>query len=443
MININLSFLAIFKQSMVRHGILESFDSDNAKWVRYYLDYCIKRSVIVHDEDSIKDYIIFLKEKKKMPGNVLKGAYSVLLFVIENHSEHINDDTMVIDDTKVSTLQFGGERSKSVDEQNMSWEHVLEEVLKTLRLRHMSHKTEKSYLSWIRRFWFWSKLASPLDVEMMDVRDYLSYLAIERNVSSSTQNQAYAALLFMFRNVIGVEMHGLESVVRAKVSRKIPTVLSRNEVFEIINRIKGNQNLFVTLLYSAGLRLSECQKLRVKDIDFSNNYIMVISGKGNKDRHTVLAESLIEPLKEHIKNIQKIHDHDVARGFGKTVLPQALAKKFKGASYELKWQWLFPSDDVKLHAGVDFAYRNHVHESTIQKVIQKSVRDLGIAKKVSIHTFRHSFATHMLEAGYDIRTVQELLGHKDVRTTQIYTHVLYKSQGGIKSPLDITKITLN
>ncbi|MGL1904278.1 MAG: integron integrase [Fibrobacterales bacterium] len=324
----------------------------------------------------------------------------------------------------------------------MNWEEAIHEVVRTIHLRHMSYKTEKVYVSWIRRFMYWCKLASPFDVEMMDVRNYLSYLASEKSVAASTQNQAYASLLFLFRNVLGMEMHGLESVVRAKVNRKIPTVLSRDEVFLIIEEFSGEKKLFLMLLYSAGLRLNECQKLRIKDIDFKNNFIIVRSGKGDKDRHTVLADAIREPLKKHINKLRDVHDGDVSRGYGRTVLPQALARKFKGASYEFKWQWMFPSDEIKIHNQIDFPYRAYIHETTIQKKLAATVKKIDIDKKVSIHTFRHSFATHMLEAGYDIRTIQELLGHKDIRTTQIYTHVLYSSQGGIKSPLDVAKITL-
>ncbi|MGL1935431.1 MAG: integron integrase [Fibrobacterales bacterium] len=234
----------------------------------------------------------------------------------------------------------------------------------------------------------------------------------------------------------------MHEVVSAKVNTKIPTVLTRDEVFSIIDEMQEGKKLFLTLLYSAGLRLNECQKLRIKDIDFKNNCIIVRSGKGGKDRHTVLADAIRVPLKKHIDALRDIYDADVASGYGRTVLPQALARKFKGASYEFKWQWLFPSDEIKIHDGVDFPYRAYIHETTIQKKLSTTVKKTGINKKVSIHTFRHSFATHMLEAGYDIRTVQELLGHKDIRTTQIYTHVLYSSQGGIKSPLDVAKITL-
>ncbi len=269
-----------------------------------------------------------------------------------------------------------------------------------------------------------------------EVTGFLSSLATDRKVSASTQNQALSALLFLYRNVYRRELEWLDDVVRAKRPARLPVVLSRSEVSAILDRMNGIAWLMASLLYGAGLRLLECARLRVKDLDFSRNEILVRDGKGRKDRVTILPAKLKEPLKEHLERVRCQHLFDLREGSGSVELPDALARKYPGASKTWPWQWVFPATRFYYHRETDQHRRHHLHESVLQRAMKQAVRRAGTPKHVTCHTFRHSFVTHLLESGYDIRTIQELLGHKDVSTTMVYTHVLNRGGGGVKSPLD-------
>lgn len=266
---------------------------------------------------------------------------------------------------------------------------------------------------------------------------FLTHLAVEGKVAVSTQNQAFSALLFLYRDVLGKDLQLSGRTVRAQRPKRLPTVLTKDEALEVIAHMQGRTQLMAKLLYGSGLRLAECVRLRVKDLDFAQRQILVRDGKGMQDRATMLPESLVEALQIHLKQVKFQHEQDLAAGYGSTYLPYALARKYPNADRQWAWQYVFPSTRLSPDRESGMLRRFHMSESTLQKAVAKATRKAKINKRVSPHTFRHSFATHLLENGYDIRTVQELLGHKDVQTTMIYTHVLNRGGKGVKSPLDI------
>lgn len=312
---------------------------------------------------------------------------------------------------------------------------LLEQVRNELRLRHYSPRTEKSYVSWIIRFILFHNKKHPSDMGEREIRDFLNHLTLTKHVSASTQNQALQAILFLYREVLKVDVKRITEIKKAKRIKHIPVVLTREEVKRVLANMEGIPKLIASLLYGGGLRLEECLKLRVKDIDFNYRQILLRDAKGEKDRRTILPDSLIPILKDHICKVKNLHDIDLKAGKGETILPYALREKYPNAGKELKWQYIFPSKVFIFDNDRNIKYRHHVHPSTIQREIKKAIKKSGINKQASSHTFRHSFATHLLESNYDIRTIQELLGHSSVRTTEIYTHVLNKGIG-VRSPLD-------
>jgi integron integrase len=272
-----------------------------------------------------------------------------------------------------------------------------------------------------------------------EIRQFLSHLATVGNVSASTQNQALSALLFLYREVLGVDLPFIDGIERARRPVRVPVVLTRHEANEILSHLSSPYNLMAGLLYGSGLRLMECARLRVKDVDFGYQQITVRDGKGKKDRRTVLPESLSEPLKDQLIRTKLLHQEALQKGYGRVYLPYALERKYPNAAAEWIWQWVFPANRLSVDPRSGQLRRHHVSEDMLQREVKRAVQWAGVAKRVSCHTFRHSFATHLLEDGYDIRTVQELLGHKDVSTTQIYTHVLNRGGRGVRSPLDFTR----
>ena len=313
---------------------------------------------------------------------------------------------------------------------------LLQQVRNQMRTRHYSYRTEQSYLHWIREFILFHNKRHPSSLSSEDIGDFLTHLAVKREVSASTQNQALAALLFLYRRVLLLDLPKLENVARAKKGVRMPVVLTRQEVAAVLSQLKPTTWLMASLLYGSGLRLSECLRLRVKDVDFAYRQITVRDGKGGRDRVTVLPDTLVQPLQGHLVRVKSLHTQDLRNGGGAVLLPTALARKYPNAAQEWGWQFIFPAAKPSrdpLSAGI---YRHHVGEWVLQSAVKDAVRKAGINKPASCHTFRHSFATHLLEAGSDIRTVQELLGHKDVSTTMIYTHVLNRGGRGVRSPLD-------
>jgi integron integrase len=304
---------------------------------------------------------------------------------------------------------------------------LLTRVRAALRLRHYSRRTEQAYVQWIRLFIKFNDLRHPVELGSAEVSAFLTNLAVTRRVSASTQNQALAALLFLYGEVLGSKVAWIADLVRAKQPRRMPVVLARDEVRAVLSRMHGVPQLVARLLYGTGMRLLEVLGLRVKDIDFGLNEITVRGGKGDRDRVTMLPASLKPALRVHLETVRRLHDRAVAAGSGVVELPGALAAKYPGASREWGWQWVFPATR---------GHRHHLHPTVIQRAFREAVRASGIPKAAHCHTLRHSFATHLLESGYDIRTVQELLGHRDLRTTMIYTHVLNRGGLGVRSPAD-------
>ncbi len=306
----------------------------------------------------------------------------------------------------------------------------------TIRRKHYAIRTEEAYVNWIRRFILFHHKRHPKEMGAPEVEAFLTHLAVQEHVSASTQNQALAALLFLYREVLQQELDAPIAPLRAKKPQHLPAVLTREEVRQVIAHLSGVHQLQAKLLYGAGLRLLECLRLRVKDIDFERRAIIVRDTKGDEDRVTMLPQSVIEPLKEHLLRVKRLHEEDLAKGYGRVYLPDALARKFPNASREWLWQYVFPSDRLSVDPRSGETRRHHADESGLQKAVRQAAKAAGLTKRVTCHTFRHSFATHLLENGYDIRTVQELLGHKDVKTTMIYTHVLRRGGLAVRSPLD-------
>lgn len=312
---------------------------------------------------------------------------------------------------------------------------LLDQVRIILRTNHYSPKTEESYTSWIKRFIIFNNKIHPDNLGAEEIKNYLNHLVIDRHVSSSTQNQAMQGILFLYKRVIKKDIGWIKDIKGVKGVKHLPVVFSKNETAEVLSRLNGIYKLIVSLMYGTGMRISEVLRLRIKDIDFEMNEIIVRDAKGEKDRVTLLPMKLIPQLKEHLEKVKKLHANDLKVGNGRTILPYALASKYPNAAKELGWQYIFPSSSFVVDEATKLKYRIHLHESSLQKEIKKAINSANIIKPGSSHTFRHSFATHLLENGYDIRTIQELLGHKSVKTTMIYTHVL-KTVMGVRSPLD-------
>jgi integron integrase len=313
---------------------------------------------------------------------------------------------------------------------------LLEQVRTHIRFKHYSIRTEEAYLKTIKRFILFHHKRHPQEMGADEIRQYLSHLATEGHVSASTQNQALAALLFLYRDVLSLELPFIDGIERAKRPVRVPVVLTREETIRIVSQLGGVYHLMASLLYGSGLRLMECVRLRVKDIDFGYKQITVRDGKGEKDRRTILPGSLTKPLERQLIHARLLHDEDLRRGYGRVYLPYALERKYPNAATEWAWQWVFPAQKISTDPRSGQVRRHHASEDRLQAEVRRAVQQAGIAKRVSCHTLRHSFATHLLEAGYDLRTIQELLGHASVQTTQIYTHVLNRGGRGVKSPLD-------
>ena len=313
---------------------------------------------------------------------------------------------------------------------------LLDQVRDVLRTRHYSYRTEKTYIEWILRYIRFHDIKHPANMGAAEIEAFLTYLAVERSVAASTQNQALAALLFLYREVLSVNLSWLENFRPAKKSSRVPVVLTKDEVKTIIGQIEGTNWLIANLLYGAGLRLNEALRLRVKDIDFGFQQIVVRDGKGGKDRFTVLPTKLIEPLQNQLEAARTLHEQDLHRGLGRVLMPFALERKYPNAAAEWCWQYAFPSKSLSVDPRSGRRGRHHVSPSSLQKAFKDALRKSRVVKNASPHTLRHSFATHLLHDGYDIRTIQDLLGHKEISTTMIYTHVLQNNRLSVRSPID-------
>ncbi len=313
---------------------------------------------------------------------------------------------------------------------------LLDQVRDVLRAKHYSYRTEEAYVDWIRRFILFHNKRHPAEMGAPEIQAFLTYLATERKVSASTQNQALSALLFLYREVLHKEIDTI-LLSSAKRPERLPAVLTREEVRRLLSHLTGVHKLMAQLLYGSGLRLMECLRLRVKDVDFEYRCIIVRDGKGEKDRVVPLPETVIPELRRQIERVRLLHEEDLAAGYGEVHLPYALAEKYPNAAREFVWQYVFPAPRRSVDPRTGKERRHHMDPTSLQRAVKQAAREAGLQKRVTCHTLRHSFATHLLQAGYDIRTVQELLGHKDVRTTMIYTHVLQRGGLAVRSPLDL------
>jgi integron integrase len=319
---------------------------------------------------------------------------------------------------------------------------LFQEIQFRIRARHMSLRTEKTYIHWIRRYIKFHRFRHPREMGGPEVEDFLTNLAVKNQVSASTQNQALAAILFLYRDVLEIDLPWLVDVIRAKRPQRLPVVLTREEVRQVLERLSGTQRLVASMLYGSGMRLGECLQLRVKDLDLSRRELLIRDAKGQKDRITVLPDSLIPQLRSHLEYVKLGYDTDRNENHPGISLPFALRRKYPNAATSWAWYWVFPSPSFCLDAYSHELVRQHLHPQNIQRAVKLAVRATGITKPASTHTFRHCFATHLLEDGYDIRTVQELLGHSDVKTTMIYTHVLNRGGRGARSPLDVGPVLM-
>jgi len=313
---------------------------------------------------------------------------------------------------------------------------LLAEVRNVARMRHFSIRTEQAYVNWIRRFILFHQKRHPRDMGEAEIRTFISHLAVEGEISASTQTVALSALLFLYRDVLKKDLPYVSNIERARKPKRLPVVFTRDETKRILETLEGTHWLIAALLYGSGLRLMECLRIRVKDVDFTYKQLTIRDGKGEKDRITMLPAKLKQPLLRHLQKVEVQHEEDLRAGYGEVFLPYALARKYPNAPRQWGWQYVFPSGVRSIDPRSGKQRRHHIADSTVQTAVKKAIRQARVSKNGSCHTLRHSFATHLLEKGYDIRTVQELLGHKDVRTTMIYTHVLNRGGKGVLSPID-------
>lgn len=334
-------------------------------------------------------------------------------------------------------MRVTGQYTKAENHMVKNKPKLLDHVSSAIRTRHYSIRTEEAYRGWIKRFILFHHKRHPKEMGEVEINQFLSYLAEKKNVSASTQNQALSAIIFLYKHVLNRDIGDIGDVVWAKKSKRLPVVFTKQEVKAIMNHLTGVNWIMATLLYGAGLRLMECMRLRVKDIDFSSNQIIIRDGKGDKDRITMLPQAVKKALSEHLIRVKKIHAKDLKNGYGAVYLPYALQRKYFNANKEWGWQYVFPSSQFSIDPRSGVKRRHHLSESVLPRALRNVLREIYIYKKASCHTFRHSFATHLLESGYDIRSVQELLGHKNLNTTMIYTHVLNRGGRGVRSPADL------
>lgn len=325
---------------------------------------------------------------------------------------------------------------KDTNTLSQRWKQVKEKTRKILQLQHKTYSTEKTYIYWLRHFYFFLEHMSPDELNGKNLEDFLTYLAVEKKVAAATQNQALNALIFVYRYVLETDIEkGLDSV-RARYKRRLPVVLTIEEIKKILTHLKGFYKLVAMLLYGCGLRLRECLQLRIKDIDMEQNILIIRSGKGDQDRRTVLPERIKNDLIAHFESIRPLYEQDRKNDINGVALPGALERKYPNAGKEWGWFWVFPSQNLSVDPRSKIVRRHHIYPTTLQRAFKTAVKNAGIVKQASVHTLRHSFATHLLENGHDIRTIQELLGHKSIQTTMIYTHVATKNVLGVRSPLD-------
>ena len=420
-----------YDTTLAQHHIPEKLHPYYLKWLRYYLDFCRKYNFKEADKKSLPHFIEKLKAKKQTDQQQNQAFEAISIF---HEIEPVNKDQTAPFKIQQETKPYNREKRQTT---NASWVSVYNDLKAEINLRHYSPSTLKTYTGWARQFQNFTRSKDPQLLVDSDVKDFLTHLAVDRKVAASTQNQAFNALLFLFRHVIKSEFGELKDFPRAKKKPYIPVVLSREEIDAIIVRLKYPYDLIVKLLYGCGLRLFECMQLRVNDLNFDTGILTVHDGKGKKDRTVPLPEKIIPELKDHLDSVINLHQEDLKSGYAGTFLPNRIEKKYKSAARELVWQWFFPAKILTFVADKNEYRRYYLHKTHVQKAIKRAVNTAKIPKRASAHTFRHSFASHLLQANYDIRTIQELLGHSDVRTTMIYTHTIKTMTiKEARSPLD-------
>ena len=447
------SFLSKKNIPLVSHGYYK-------KWLRFYLDFCYKYRFYSLSPGSLPHFLNKLKVKKQTGVQQKQAHESINLFyelvrqqpkikrALASREQQNSGRKGVGSDVKPeihaneafqkqNSCDYNTKPGIKKEENNCSWEKFYLELNNEIKVRHYSPKTLKSYRMWVRKFQYFTKSKNPEALSPSDVKEFLTFLAVKQKVSASSQNQAFNSLLFFFRNILKKDFGKIDGVVRAKRKTYIPVVLSREEIDNIIKWLPYPYDLMVKLLYGCGLRLFECLNLRVNNLNFDAGVLTVHDGKGKKDRTVPLAETLLPELRSHLERVKKLHQKDLKEGYSGAFMMNQLEKKYKNAGKEYVWQWFFPAKALTYISDADEFRRYHHHETHVQRAIKKAVDKAQLNKRASAHTFRHSFASHLLQANYDIRTIQELLGHSDVRTTMIYTHTIKSTtKKEAKSPLD-------
>ncbi|MEA1946626.1 MAG: integron integrase [Thermodesulfobacteriota bacterium] len=426
--NINTLYSAL----LIQKAVPDKYHPYYRKWLRYYLDFCQKYGFIQSDTKSLPHFIKKLKEKKQTDPQQKQAADAIYIYYGE---ETIREDKNVLSKTNNKIISS---KKNNLKPTNASWVPEYNDLNAEIKIRHYSKSTLRTYTTWVRQFQGFTKSKDPKLLSTSDVKEFLTHLAVEKKVAASTQNQAFNALLFFYRHVLKSEFGDIKDVPRAKRKTYIPVVLSRKEVDTIISFLKYPYSLIVRLMYGCGLRLFECMQLRVSDFNFDNGILTVHDGKGKKDRTVPLPDRIVPELKNHLESVINLHQEDLANDYAGTFLPDLLERKYKHAAKELVWQWFFSAKMLTFIPDAGEYRRYHLHKTHVQKAIRKAVKRTRIPKRASAHTFRHSFASHLLQANYDIRTIQELMGHSDVRTTMIYTHTIKsRTIKEAKSPLDL------
>jgi len=460
MLKISDSLKAQFYSALAEKKIPGPDQGHYLKWLRYYLDYCNKYGFNESDPRSLSGFIRKLEEKKQTKKQREQAEEAVQIYHELVRSGHQNNKTgLITSPPKAAGVQEPGHsyrptlsrpeaqtatgrpdspRDKAVRAGvKGSWESAYRQLSNEIKVRHYSPKTLKSYTTWVRKMQYFRKSKDPALLSTDDVKDFLTFLAVKQKVSASSQNQAFNALLFFFRHVLDREFGKVDGVVRAKRRPYIPVVLSRSEVDLILANLEYPYDLVVKLLYGCGLRLFECLSLRVQSFNFELGVLTVHDGKGKKDRTVPLPLTILPELRGHLEKVKALHDRDLAEEYAGAFMFDALERKYKNAAREFVWQWIFPAKTLTFVPEAMEYRRYHLHERHVQKAIKRAVNKAKIPKRATAHTFRHSFASHLLQANYDIRTIQELLGHSDVRTTMIYTHTIKSlTKKDAKSPLD-------
>ncbi|MDR4503837.1 MAG: integron integrase [Candidatus Scalindua sp.] len=427
-----------FNSALAKNRISKEHQNHYRKWLQYYLDFCQKYHFQSIQPESLQNFLRKLGKKRQTREQQKQASHAISLYYSIAHT--VADPVEKLRSGRIQNEHISP-GNKDLSDEGMEWQAALGNLSSEIKIRHYSPKTLKAYTLWVRQFQAFTRKKEPQLLSSAEVKEFLTFLAIKRKVSASTQNQAFNALLFFYRHVIKKDFENLKDTPRAKRTRYIPVVLSRPEIDEIFMHLLYPYDLVSKLLYGCGLRLFECLNLRVQNFNFDTSILTIHDGKGKKDRTVPLPETIVPDLKAHLERVKNLHQIDLDANYSGVFLFDLLDKKYRNCAKELVWQWFFPAKTLTLVPETGEFRRYHLHESHVQKAIKRAVGKSKIAKRASAHTFRHSFASHLLQANYDIRTIQELLGHSNVRTTMIYTHTIKRQTvKEAKSPLDFSHL---